>query len=254
MTQLLTNEQDADYLAEIRARHAAATDGVWRAQDGEQCWTLHADPVQILKAPKTGTPYAEYWPNEADAALLEHAHADIGWLLRELAEFQAANAAYCGLLDAKRCRIQHLELALAAVTRERDSLKELLTTDDCAGNCEDGGAAHCHRCSEYELESVRARLVDTLERYKQAKADLERVTAQRDAEARRAAWLEEVNETAVTQFDAWYETHQNALPHHCCADCGVDLPEGMVVWHTGARGGWRCASTVLCAQRRAQHG
>ena len=94
---------------EIRARHAAATEGPWWVDEDEQCWRLHgvafripADPPlpaqvmnrQILKAPKTGTPYAEYWPDRDDAALIEHAHADIGWLLAALADAQSAIADY----------------------------------------------------------------------------------------------------------------------------------------------------------------
>ncbi len=37
---------------------------------------------QILKAPKQGTSYAEYWPDEADAALIVHAWNDLHGLVR----------------------------------------------------------------------------------------------------------------------------------------------------------------------------
>jgi hypothetical protein len=57
----------------IRTRAEAASPGPWISDDDEQCWRLHSDPdprfptTQILKAPKHGTPYAEYWPDPADA-------------------------------------------------------------------------------------------------------------------------------------------------------------------------------------------
>jgi hypothetical protein len=66
--------------AEYLARQATA--GPWWSEDSDDCWKLQgvafvapADELipeqvvnkQILKAPKRGTPYAEYWPNAADA-------------------------------------------------------------------------------------------------------------------------------------------------------------------------------------------
>jgi hypothetical protein len=59
----------------IRRRANAAYPGPWIFDDDEQCWRLHSAPdprfptAQILKAPKCGTPYAEYWP---DAATADH--------------------------------------------------------------------------------------------------------------------------------------------------------------------------------------
>lgn len=68
-------------LAEIRTRHDAASPGVWTSFETETCWSLHAGARQILKAPKTGTPYAEYWPEAPDAEFLSAAHQDIAYLL-----------------------------------------------------------------------------------------------------------------------------------------------------------------------------
>jgi hypothetical protein len=72
-----------DYLAaqlEERRRVAQkATPGPWWFDEDDQCWRLHGIAMviseqvvnkQILKAPKIGTPYAEYWPDDADAAFL----------------------------------------------------------------------------------------------------------------------------------------------------------------------------------------
>ncbi len=51
---------------------AGYTPGPWEATENENCWRLlgrNGFP-QILKAPKRGTPYAEYWPDPNDAALI----------------------------------------------------------------------------------------------------------------------------------------------------------------------------------------
>jgi hypothetical protein len=78
---LTPNPPTTGLLEQIRARHAAATSGPWDARDTEPTWSLHAGFMQILKAPKRGTPYAEYWPDEADAEFIRRAPEDIGFLL-----------------------------------------------------------------------------------------------------------------------------------------------------------------------------
>lgn len=80
---------DIDRIAREGAELAwKATKPPWSADDSAECWRLHGTAfhvpahggipeqratLQILKAPKHGTPYAEYWPNEHDAALILHA-------------------------------------------------------------------------------------------------------------------------------------------------------------------------------------
>jgi hypothetical protein len=91
-------------LAEIRALEAAATEGPWWFDEDEHCWRLHGvhgripacDPIpeqvmnkQILKAPKTGTPYAEYWPDPADAAFIVEARTIVPELLVHIAGLEA---------------------------------------------------------------------------------------------------------------------------------------------------------------------
>lgn len=87
-------------LAEIREREAAATPGPWWSDEDDRCWRLHGvDAVlpspsaglpdqivnrQILKAPKRDTPYAEYWPDEADGAFIVHSRVDVRDLLAEV--------------------------------------------------------------------------------------------------------------------------------------------------------------------------
>lgn len=88
-------------LTEIREREQAATTGPWWFDEDELTWRLHGVHAmipaqmdglipeqvmnhQILKAPKTGTPYAEYWPNEADAAFIVAARTDVPRLVKAL--------------------------------------------------------------------------------------------------------------------------------------------------------------------------
>jgi hypothetical protein len=85
-------------LAAIRDREQAATPGPWWFDEDDEVWRLHGVRAripawqvpgsgalipeqivnaQILKAPKSGTPYAEYWPGEADAAFIVAARSDV---------------------------------------------------------------------------------------------------------------------------------------------------------------------------------
>ena len=65
-----------DRLAFLDRLRKAASPGRWWAEDGREHWQLFVSENpdyhgrQIIKAPKAGTPYAEYWPNEYDAALI----------------------------------------------------------------------------------------------------------------------------------------------------------------------------------------
>lgn len=87
-------------LAEIQGRHEAATPGPWWSDESDLMWRLHGVHAripgnentllpeqiinkQIVKAPKSGTNYAEYWPDEADDAFITHAWQDIADLLAE---------------------------------------------------------------------------------------------------------------------------------------------------------------------------
>ena len=88
-------------LAEIRERHALATPGPWWSDQDERCYRLHGVAFripaqaggvipeqvmnkQIAKAPKQGTPYAEYWPDAADDTFITHAWEDMQRLLAAL--------------------------------------------------------------------------------------------------------------------------------------------------------------------------
>ena len=90
-------------LEEIRGRERQATPGPWWFDEDDEVWRLHgvADAIapqldglipeqvinhQIIKAPKQGTPYAEYWPNAADAAFIVAARTDVPRLLAALDE------------------------------------------------------------------------------------------------------------------------------------------------------------------------
>jgi hypothetical protein len=83
----MTDARLAAELAAIRERERAATRGPWEGEDDEDCWRLFGatgtglHPLQILKAPKRGTPYAEYWPREDDAKFIVAARSDVPSLL-----------------------------------------------------------------------------------------------------------------------------------------------------------------------------
>jgi hypothetical protein len=65
----------------------AATRGPWEAEETARCWMLFGavtprlHPLQLIKAPKRGTPYAEYWPGEADSVFIAAARAIVPVLL-----------------------------------------------------------------------------------------------------------------------------------------------------------------------------
>jgi hypothetical protein len=87
-------------LEEIREREQAATRGPWWFDEDDLMWRLHGVHAvmppfmegfpeqvlnhQILKAPKQGTPYAEYWPCPADASFIVAARSDVPRLLKAL--------------------------------------------------------------------------------------------------------------------------------------------------------------------------
>ena len=153
MTDLDQNTPlSAERREEIRERHAAATDGPWWFDESDRTWRLHGvmgripalrrdgifpDQVmnkQILKAAKCNTPYAEYWPDKADAEFIAGAWEDVRDLLagldsltstaynqaRMLSEITDACVAAEG--DALRHRTQVAELSaeVQRLTSERD--------------------------------------------------------------------------------------------------------------------------------------
>jgi hypothetical protein len=94
----------------MRQRAEAATAGPWWYDDDADCWRLHGVAArlpsgiegwpdqlvnsQILKAPKHGTPYAEYWPSDADAEHIASWHPGVALavaaLLDSLADLYSA--------------------------------------------------------------------------------------------------------------------------------------------------------------------
>jgi hypothetical protein len=93
-------------LAYIKELLGAATPGPWWIEDDEDTWVLQGvaarfdtPPLgetvvnsQILKAPKHGTDYAEYWPSAADGELISRSREIIDWLVVELERVQGAAA------------------------------------------------------------------------------------------------------------------------------------------------------------------
>jgi len=76
--------RDADRLAEIEAREAAATPGPWHLTDAD-----------TIVAPLTADTIADVWePTQAsrNGAFIEAARADVPWLVAELKQARAEQA------------------------------------------------------------------------------------------------------------------------------------------------------------------
>ena len=75
----MTTETKRDLSADL-ALCEAATSGPWFTQENADTWQLfgglHGN-LQLVKAPKHGTNYAEYWPDEEDAKFI--AESREGW-------------------------------------------------------------------------------------------------------------------------------------------------------------------------------
>jgi hypothetical protein len=155
----------------MRERAEAATPGPWWSDDSDQCWRLHGvhavipaamfpgtDEVmipeqvmnhQILKAPKSGTPYAEYWPHEADAAQITSWHPLVALAVAEWLEGIAAHVAdelYEATADAECCGTP------GACSGHRG----ILTCNKCA----EPFPEYCH-CWDAPLKVARAYLGET---------------------------------------------------------------------------------------------
>ena len=115
----MADDRVAVYLAEVREREQAATEGPWWSDQSEECYRLHgvmfrtpAGPggfpppqvmnKQIAKAPKQDTPYAEYWPGEADDAFITNARTDVPRLLAAVEKVLAIHYEEAG--KCARCR------------------------------------------------------------------------------------------------------------------------------------------------------
>lgn len=81
----------------IRATSVSAYPGPWISDDSEDCWRLHSAPdphfptAQILKAPKHGTPYAEYWPDGPTAAHITAWHPGVALAVADWLDATAAD-------------------------------------------------------------------------------------------------------------------------------------------------------------------
>ncbi|HZL94052.1 MAG TPA: hypothetical protein VFB99_10425 [Vicinamibacterales bacterium] len=82
----MTTDEILSKVREARAICDAATPGPWATEENDVCWQLFAEvrldgevvhPQQLIKAPKRGTVYAEYWPNAGDSRFITSART--GW-------------------------------------------------------------------------------------------------------------------------------------------------------------------------------
>ena len=80
----------------MKTRAGAATPGPWEAEDHGDCWQLFGaavpgfPPLQLIKAPKHGTLYAEYWPAPADSAHIAAWHPGVALAVAAVLKHRAS--------------------------------------------------------------------------------------------------------------------------------------------------------------------
>lgn len=111
-------------LEAIEARASAATEGPWLVEEADDVWELYAQRdrthhgYKLAKCMKSGQPYAEYWPNERDAAFISHARQDIPALIAEVRSLRAQVAALAGERAADKARLDWMEAQFADHNRD----------------------------------------------------------------------------------------------------------------------------------------
>jgi len=112
----MTTEIKRDLIADL-AICDAATEGPWYTEEGADTWQLFGGYLgmqQLIKAPKHGTNYAEYWPDESDAVLI--AESREGWahaIRRAIAaetEVERLRSALEEVVDVSRWDVRYPEL------------------------------------------------------------------------------------------------------------------------------------------------
>lgn len=83
---LVVDAMTPERWARIVELERAATPGPWESRDTPDHWSLHMEggPFQILKAPKKGTPYAEYWPDLPTGDFITESRTMVSELIREV--------------------------------------------------------------------------------------------------------------------------------------------------------------------------
>jgi len=122
--------------AQMRATATNAYPGPWISDDDENCWRLHSEPdpkwptAQILKAPKHGTPYAEYWPDVPTAAHITTWHPGVALVVADMLDAAASDFEWVDRHNAidpdndGRTRVMPHHLAVAALKIARAYLGE----------------------------------------------------------------------------------------------------------------------------------
>ncbi|WP_342409843.1 hypothetical protein [Paenibacillus sp. FSL R10-2778] len=67
----------------------AATEGPWTDSEDDSMWMLfggHMGAMQLIKAPKRSTPFAEYWPDKVDVNFIKGARTALPYWLKEAKE------------------------------------------------------------------------------------------------------------------------------------------------------------------------
>jgi hypothetical protein len=155
----MADDRLAVELAAIRERERAATRGPWEGEDDEDCWRLFGatgtglHPLQILKAPKHGTPYAEYWPRKNDAEFIAHARSDVPRLLAAVEAVLELHQPGPVLLLGALCK-NHAEYRFFSIdSTEQERLR-------ACPDCQAVLRIHC-TCGSGRFDRCRARVAIT---------------------------------------------------------------------------------------------
>lgn len=133
-------------LEAIEARASAATEGPWLVEEADDVWELYAQRdrthhgYKLAKCMKSGQPYAEYWPNERDAAFISHARQDIPALIAEVRSLRAQVAALAGEKAATGRRLDAAE----------GVVKAALAWYEIPGSWDDEAAWLSQACDEWK--------------------------------------------------------------------------------------------------------
>jgi predicted RNase H-like nuclease (RuvC/YqgF family) len=112
----------AERIAEYRKMLAAATPGPWIVSEDDDMWQLFGGNyghMQILKAPKRGTDYAEYWPDKDEANLIVNSPEIISNLIGEVERLERHNRLWETLSSEQKMK---LEIAQREVERQAEEI------------------------------------------------------------------------------------------------------------------------------------
>lgn len=90
----------------------AATPGPWTDEENESMWMLfggHMGAMQLIKAPKRSTPFAEYWPEAEDALFIKESRTAMPHWLQEAKRLEGLNESCKANFEYQKARADAAE-------------------------------------------------------------------------------------------------------------------------------------------------